>query len=124
MSVEESTTFAPRFDAQGLICAVAVDASNGRVLMVAWMNREALDTTLATGQAHYWSRSRGELWRKGATSGATQAVVEVRVDCDQDCILLRVEQNPGGACHTGRDTCFYRRVLPGGTLAFDGEQGQ
>jgi phosphoribosyl-AMP cyclohydrolase len=124
MSVEESTTFAPRFDAQGLICAVAVDASNGRVLMVAWMNREALDTTLATGQAHYWSRSRGELWRKGATSGATQRVVEVRVDCDQDCILLRVEQNPGGACHTGRDTCFYRRVLPGGTLAFDGEQGQ
>lgn len=86
--------------------------------MVAYMNEEALHLTLKTGQAHYWSRSRGEIWRKGATSGATQKVREILVDCDQDCLLLRVEQAAGGACHTGRASCFYRRVLQDGALVF------
>jgi phosphoribosyl-AMP cyclohydrolase len=91
-----------------------MDAGSGEVLMVAHMNAEALARTIETGEAWYWSRSRGALWRKGATSGQTQAVAEMRVDCDQDAILLKVRVGgDGGACHTGRRSCFYRRVVPG-----------
>jgi len=114
--IETSLTRQPRFDANGLIPAIAQDASTGRVLMLAWMNAQALRLTPETGQATYWSRSRGALWRKGETSGHTQRVVEARIDCDQDCILLRVEQI-GPACHTGASDCFYRVVAPDGTLS-------
>ena len=100
------------FDDRGLIAALAVDAESGEVLMVAWMNREALEKTLREGRVTYWSRSRGELWTKGLTSGHTQEVVEARIDCDLDCVLLRVRQK-GGACHNGYRSCFYRRVEDG-----------
>lgn len=106
-------TLNPRWDGAGLITAVATDAVTGEVLMVAHMNADALAATLATGEAHYWSRSRQELWHKGATSGATQRVVEVRIDCDQDAVWLKVEP-AGPACHTGERTCFYRRVTTTG----------
>ncbi|HBH25963.1 MAG TPA: phosphoribosyl-AMP cyclohydrolase [Rhodospirillaceae bacterium] len=118
-SVEETTAFAPRFGADGLMPAVAVDAGTGRVLMLAYMNAQALALTQETGFAHYWSRSRGRMWKKGESSGAVQKVIEIRVDCDQDTLVLLVDQAPGGACHTGRDTCFYRRLGPDGTLGFD-----
>ena len=108
--VEEGTTLAPKFDRDGLVTCVAVDASTAEVLMVAHMNAEALSRTVETGEAWYYSRSRRELWRKGMTSGHVQRIVEMRVDCDQDVILIRVEQ-AGGACHTGRRSCFYRRVV-------------
>jgi phosphoribosyl-AMP cyclohydrolase len=115
-ALEHGTELAPHFDAAGLIAAVATHAETGEVLMFAWMNAEALDRTLATGEAHYWSRSRGELWHKGATSGQIQKVVEARIDCDQDCVWLKVlPQGDGGACHTGARSCFYR-VIKGGTL--------
>ena len=97
------------FDATGLVPAIAQDAKTGEVLMLAWMNRDALTRTLETGDVTYWSRSRKELWRKGATSGHTQRLVEVYVDCDGDTLLLRVEQ-VGPACHTGAPTCFFRRM--------------
>jgi phosphoribosyl-ATP pyrophosphohydrolase/phosphoribosyl-AMP cyclohydrolase len=103
------------YDAAGLVTVVAQDAETGDVLMVAHMTREALERTLATGQVWYWSRSRAALWRKGETSGHTQRVVEVRGDCDGDAILLKVEQT-GPACHTGRRSCFFRTVTPGGGL--------
>lgn len=103
----------PRFNADGLIAAIAQDAETGEVLMLAWMNAEALAATLSTGRATYWSRSRQELWVKGETSGHIQQVVEVRVDCDQDAVLLKVNQS-GGACHTGRHSCFYRIVTGDG----------
>jgi phosphoribosyl-AMP cyclohydrolase len=110
-ALEEGHAFTPRFGPDGLITCVTADAGSGAVLMVAHMNAEALARTLATGEAWYWSRSRGELWRKGATSGQTQTVVELRVDCDQDALLLKVRVGgDGGACHTGRRSCFYRRV--------------
>ena len=116
-AVEQGETLAPRFDAQGLVAAVAQHADSGEVLMLAWMNADALALTLETGEAHYWSRSRAALWRKGATSGQVQRVVEVRVDCDQDAVLLRVRpQGDGGACHTGARSCFYRLVTPEGLL--------
>ena len=116
---DETPELRPRFNADGLIAAIAQDAASGDVLMLAWMNAEALAATLATGRATYWSRSRGELWVKGETSGHTQEIVEVRVDCDQDAVLLRVRQT-GGACHTGRDSCFYRTVgADGQTLSSD-----
>ncbi|MEI6419467.1 MAG: phosphoribosyl-AMP cyclohydrolase [Sphingomonadales bacterium] len=115
-AVDETLDFNPKWGADGLLTAVAVDSASGQVLMVAHMNKAALAATLASGEAHYWSRSRGELWHKGATSGAVQRVLEIRVDCDQDCLLLRVEP-AGPACHTGRQTCFYRRLTPTG-LAF------
>ncbi len=102
----------PKWDAAGLITAVTTDAA-GTLLMVAHMNADALAATLATGEAHYWSRSRAELWHKGATSGATQRVIEMRIDCDQDAVWLKVEP-AGPACHTGERSCFYRRVVPGG----------
>ena len=102
--------FAPRFDADGLIPAIAVDAGDGTVLMQAYMNADALRVTLEKGEAVYWSRSRQELWHKGATSGNVQRVVELLTDCDQDSLVLRVEQAGDAACHTGRRSCFYRRV--------------
>ncbi len=110
---DETHELRPKFDADGLVAAIAQDAETGEVLMLAWMNAEALRLTLETGRATYWSRSRAALWVKGETSGHTQAVVEVRVDCDQDAVLLKVRQT-GGACHTGRDSCFYRIADPGG----------
>lgn len=110
---EESTVFAPRYDDKGLIPAIVTDARDGAVVMLAYMNEEALRLTLETGEAHYWSRSRGELWRKGATSGDTQKVIDLKLDCDQDTILLSVAMaGRGVACHTGRHSCFYRRVKP------------
>ena len=102
------------WNADGLVPAVAQDAASGEVLMVAWMSREALARTVATGEATYWSRSRGTLWRKGETSGHTQKVVEVRLDCDGDTVLLRVESAGGVACHTGRRRCFFRLLGAGG----------
>lgn len=108
--IEEGTTLKPKFDADGLVTAVATDAATGELLMVAHMNAEALAKTIASGEAHYFSRSRRKLWRKGEDSGHAQRVVELRVDCDQDAVWLRVEQAGPGACHTGRRSCFYRAV--------------
>jgi phosphoribosyl-AMP cyclohydrolase len=116
-ALEHGAALAPRFDAHGLIAAVATHADTGEVLMFAWMNAEALSLTLSTGEAHYFSRSRGALWRKGATSGQVQIVAEARIDCDQDCVWLKVRpQGDGGACHTGARSCFYR-IIENGTLA-------
>jgi phosphoribosyl-AMP cyclohydrolase len=119
---EEGRAFRPKFGADGLATCVTVDAASGDVLMVAHMNEAALRATLATGVVHYWSRSRGALWRKGDTSGQTQTLVEMRVDCDQDAFLAFVTvAGDGGACHTGRRSCFYRRVEragDGARLAF------
>ena len=98
-----------KFDAQGLVTDVAQDAKDGRVLMVAWMNRDALTRTLTTRDVTYWSRSRSELWRKGETSGHTQRLVEAWIDCDGDTLLLKVDQT-GAACHTGEPTCFFRQA--------------
>ncbi len=114
---EEGLSFQPKFDASGLLTCVATDAATGEVLMVAHMNDEALRKTIATGEAWYYSRSRKALWRKGETSGQTQRVVEMRTDCDQDAVWIRVEQ-VGAACHTGRKSCFYRAVKgEGGTVS-------
>lgn len=113
-ALEEGTTFAPRFDAHGLLTVVTIEAGTNQVLMLAHMNAEALSLTLETGIAHYWSRSRKQLWKKGETSGELQEVVELRTDCDQDAIVLTVRQTGrGAACHTGRKTCFYRRAITG-----------
>ena len=110
-TIEEGLLLMPKFDANGLLTAVAVDARTKDILMVAHMNAEALEKTIATGQAWYWSRSRGTLWLKGETSGQIQTIEEIRVDCDQDCLLLLVTvAGDGGCCHTGRQHCFYRRV--------------
>jgi len=100
----------PKFDASGLITCVTTDATSGEVLMVAHMNAEALRRTITSGDAWYYSRSRGKLWRKGETSGHGQRVVEMRLDCDQDAVWIKVEQGGPGACHTGRRSCFYRAV--------------
>jgi phosphoribosyl-AMP cyclohydrolase len=113
-ALEHGRTLTPRFDAAGLIAAIATHADTGEVLMFAWMNAEALAATLATGEAHYFSRSRNELWHKGATSGQIQQVVEARIDCDQDAVWLKVRpQGDGGACHTGARSCFYRAIEDG-----------
>jgi phosphoribosyl-AMP cyclohydrolase len=104
--------FAPKFDADGLIPALAMDADTREPLMLAYMNEESLRRTLEIGEAVYWSRSRKEFWHKGATSGHTQKIVEIRTDCDQDALILLVNQQGAGACHTGRESCFYRKVLP------------
>jgi phosphoribosyl-AMP cyclohydrolase len=109
-AVEEGTDFRPRFDAAGLVTCVATDAASGDVLMVAFMNDEALRRTIETGEAWYYSRSRRKLWRKGESSGHTQRVVEMRADCDQDAVWIKVAQTGAGACHTGRRSCFYRAV--------------
>jgi len=105
------------WNADGLAPAVAQDAESGEVLMLAWMNRESLERTLATGEATYWSRSRGALWKKGETSGHVQRVREIRLDCDADAILLRVESVGGVACHTGRRRCFFQRLEGEGAAA-------
>jgi phosphoribosyl-AMP cyclohydrolase len=119
-ALEEGADFAPRFDQAGLIVCVTIEAATKDVLMVAYMNALALERTIETGEAHYWSRSRQSLWRKGETSGQVQRVVGLYVDCDQDALLLEVEPGgDGGACHTGRKSCFYRR-LEDGRLAMAG----
>ena len=99
-----------RFDDKGLIPAIAQDAVSGKILMMAWMNRESLQLTAEKNEAVYWSRSRGKLWHKGEESGHVQKIVELRFDCDEDVILLKVEQQGGIACHTGRESCFYRQL--------------
>ena len=115
---ETGTVLDPKWDDRGLIQTVTTDAATAEVLMVAHMNDEALRRTLATGEAHYWSRSRQEVWHKGATSGNTQTIVEVRIDCDQDAVWLKVRP-AGPACHTGERSCFYRVVRADGSLAVD-----
>lgn len=121
VDIEEGDIFAPKFDAQGLLTVLAVEAGSEKVLMVAHMNAQALSLTLETGVMHYYSRSRGKLWKKGETSGEIQNLVEILVDCDQDALLARVEQTGrGAACHTGRTTCFYRRVsITGGAASLE-----
>lgn len=110
-SQEEGAIFAPKFDALGLLTAVVTDAASGLLLMVAHMNEEAVKLTLETGIAHYWSRSRSKIWKKGETSGNMQKVCEIRVDCDQDALWLKVEvEGAGATCHTGRNSCFYRTL--------------
>ncbi|HYC15959.1 MAG TPA: phosphoribosyl-AMP cyclohydrolase [Pseudolabrys sp.] len=124
--IEEGLAFSPKFDANGLIVAVVTDADSGEVLMVAHMNEEALRKTIASGEAWYYSRSRKALWKKGETSGHVQRVNELRVDCDQDALWLKVHQQGAGACHTGRRSCFYRAVPTGKsgavTLEFRGAE--
>ena len=110
---DETIELRPKFDGDGLVAAIAQDADTGEVLMLAWMNAEALQLTIDTSRAVYWSRSRKALWRKGDTSGHEQHVDEIRVDCDQDAVLLKVRQT-GAACHTGRRSCFYRIATPAG----------
>jgi len=109
---EEGLDFAPRFDEKGLIATITSDAIDGEVLMFAYMNRQALNLSLQTGIAHYWSRSRGKLWKKGETSGNMQHIVEMRIDCDQDALWLKVRvAGDGVTCHTGRNSCFYRTII-------------
>lgn len=111
---DETSELRPNFNADGLIAAIAQDVDTGEVLMLAWMNAEALKATVTSGKVTYWSRSRRELWVKGETSGNTQEVVDIIIDCDQDAVLVKVRQK-GGACHTGRKSCFYRSVYLDGT---------
>jgi phosphoribosyl-AMP cyclohydrolase len=111
--LEEGAAFAPRYDAAGLIPAIVTDAASGGVLMFAYMNGEALQFTLKTGEAHFWSRSRQSLWRKGETSGNVLRVQEIRTDCDQDVLWIKAMLDGGAACHTGRRSCFYRRAVGG-----------
>lgn len=108
-----------RWTAEGLVPAIAQDAASGRILMMAWMNREALSLTVSRGEAVYWSRSRNQLWHKGETSGHTQVVSEIRLDCDADVVVLQVQQQGGMACHTGRESCFYRVLRDGEWVAVD-----
>lgn len=119
-AVETGTAFTPRFDEHGLVSAIVVDADKGDVLMLAHMNEEALSKTMDTGEAWFWSRSRRALWRKGETSGNTLTVAEILVDCDQDAVLVRARLGGKGvACHTGRRSCFYRRLdAKAGSLSF------
>lgn len=117
-SRETGLTLDPKFDASGLVTAVVTDRTSGDVLMVAHMNREALDLTIETKIAHFWSRSRQTLWKKGETSGNIQRVADIRIDCDQDSVWLIVDAE-GPACHTGEASCFYRRVSDDGLLAID-----
>lgn len=116
-SRDESTMFLPQWDAQGLIPAITQDIHDGQVKMMAWMNKAALQETLETGYVHYWSRSRQKIWKKGEESGHLQKLIEMRVDCDQDCLLLLIEQT-GAACHTQRSSCFYRTVQAGELLHY------
>ncbi|MBP4050360.1 phosphoribosyl-AMP cyclohydrolase [Chromobacterium violaceum] len=118
-SVSASWLDEVKWDDKGLVTAIAQDAASGRVLMVAWMNRESLQLTADTGIAHYWSRSRGKLWKKGEESGHLQNVSELRLDCDGDVIVMQIEQIGGIACHTGRESCFYRRFENGGWTTVD-----
>ncbi len=114
--LEEGEVLSPKFDRDGLITCVATDADSGDVLMVAHMNAAALQKTIATGEAWYFSRSRGSLWRKGEKSGHVQRVLAMRIDCDQDAVWIKVEQKGAGACHTGRRSCFYRNVRLGSSV--------
>ncbi|CAI2538319.1 phosphoribosyl-AMP cyclohydrolase [Serratia liquefaciens] len=114
--VEEGHTLAPKFDGDGLIVCVTTDATSGEVLMLGYMNKDALEKTIQTGEAHYWSRSRQVLWHKGATSGLVQYVREIRMDDDQDAVWLRVDINGGASCHVGYRSCFYR-IVPHGADA-------
>ena len=118
--LEEGTVFAPHFNADGLIPCITQSHKTGTVLMFAWMNEEAIDKTLETGEMYYWSRSRSELWHKGATSGEIQKLIELKIDCDQDCMLaiVEVQTEPEKACHTGRQSCFYRVMREDKTLKF------
>ena len=109
-ALESGSNLTPRFDANGLITAVVQDHASGEILMLAHMNAHALQKTLETGQSHFWSRSRQELWHKGATSGEIQQVEEILIDCDQDAVILKVDVSGRGACHTGRRSCFYREI--------------
>lgn len=109
-NLDETIKLSPNFSSDGLIVAVAQDVTTKEILMLAWMNKEAFEKTMETGEGWYWSRSRNALWHKGATSGAIQTVHEIRIDCDQDAVILMVTQNGEGACHTGRRSCFYRRI--------------
>ncbi len=122
---ETGDIFAPKFDANGLVLAITTEAGSGQVLMVAYMNKEALSLTLSTGIVHYYSRSRQSLWKKGETSGEMQRLIDMRVDCDQDALLLSVEQTGrGAACHTGQKSCFYRKVrTKNGTFTLQKEDG-
>ncbi len=123
-SIENGDQLMPRYNADGLVTAVVTQSGTNEVLMVAHMNEEAIHKTLETGQSHFWSRSRQELWHKGATSGDYQNVVEMRIDCDQDAVVLKVEMTGNAACHTGIRSCFYRKVttIDGGfSLVIDGE---
>jgi len=120
--LEEGLDFSPKFDADGLIPALAMDALTHEPLMLAYMNSESLRHTLEIGEAVYWSRSRKEIWHKGATSGHVQRIKEIRTDCDQDALILMVEQVGAGACHSGRNSCFYRKIVPsigGSTVKLD-----
>jgi phosphoribosyl-AMP cyclohydrolase len=124
--LDSDSLFRPRFNETGLITAIAVDAEDNTILMLAYMNAEALQLSLQTGIAHYWSRSRNALWKKGETSGNVQIIAEIRTDCDQDAVILRVRtQDTGANCHTGRKSCFYRSLEIGDDgqvqLAFDKE---
>ena len=119
--LEEGSVFAPKFDSTGLIGAIVTDAAGGGVLMFAYMNGEALRLTLKTGEAHFWSRSRAALWRKGETSGNRLLVEDIRTDCDQDVLWVRVKLSGKAACHTGRRSCFYRRVTPDGLEFIEGK---
>jgi len=117
LELETGTRLSPKWDERGLVQAIATDAASGDLLMVAHMNAEALEKTLATGDAHFWSRSRQAIWKKGETSGHVLHIVEMRIDCDQDAIWMKVEP-AGPACHTGERSCFYR-IVEGGTLRRD-----
>ncbi len=123
--VETGTVFSPKFDKDGLLPAIATDAKSGDVLMLAYMNEQALALTIETGIAHYWSRSRNQLWKKGETSGNLQRIIEIRTDCDQDAIWMSVEQQGldskggGAACHVGYKSCFFRAIPTGGTALHD-----
>lgn len=120
-ALENGLSFMPKFDRDGLIPAMAIDATSKEPLMLAYMNRESLEQTLRIQEAVYYSRSRQTLWHKGATSGEFQKIVTIRTDCDQDALILEVEQMGGGCCHTKRSTCFYREVQAEGTLSFRDE---
>jgi phosphoribosyl-AMP cyclohydrolase len=116
--LEQGESLTPKFGADGLLTAVVTDAASGEVLMLAHMNAEALARTIETGEAWYWSRSRQELWHKGATSGTVQDVAEMRIDCDQDAVWLKVRvRGHGATCHTGMRSCFYRRIVTEGGKA-------
>ncbi|MAZ76260.1 MAG: phosphoribosyl-AMP cyclohydrolase [Micavibrio sp.] len=115
---DETKELQLKFDSNGLIAAIAQDYQTKEILMLAWMNIEAFNKTLETGEAHYWSRSRQELWHKGATSGSIQHVKEIRIDCDQDALVMLIDQKNSGACHTGRRSCFYRTIQEDGSLTF------
>lgn len=109
-SIDETLSFEPKFDDKGLIAAIAQDYQTNEILMLAYMNKEALELTISSGEAVYWSRSRNMLWKKGETSGHNQKIYEILIDCDQDALILKVEQIGDKACHTGRRSCFYRRL--------------